>query len=237
MNKTYCFTDIHGVKTFWEEIKDLMDETDKAYCLGDCLDRGANGYAIAKEILADPRITYIKGNHEDLFVKSARKSLRLSENDFAYTEEFNWHIDNGGWPTEMDWLYDGRPVDIVDALDNLPYYAYYTNKNNQKIFLSHAGLEYPVIESNPLDNDTKEELLWNRFHMYDEWPNCDTDIMIHGHTPMQFLDPDLNASIDLEPFIYCDWHKIDLDTGGYYSNQFLVLDLDTFDWVQIINFS
>ena len=38
---------------------------------GDAADRGPDGYRIIKELLNDPQIIYIYGNHEDLFIKAA----------------------------------------------------------------------------------------------------------------------------------------------------------------------
>ena len=35
MNKTYAFSDVHGVYNLWEQIRDYCDETDTIYFLGD----------------------------------------------------------------------------------------------------------------------------------------------------------------------------------------------------------
>ena len=65
MNKTYAFTDLHGMYPLWEQIRDFCDESDKLIFLGDACDRGDDGLKIIKELLQDKRVTYIKGNHED----------------------------------------------------------------------------------------------------------------------------------------------------------------------------
>ena len=43
MNKVYAFSDLHGMYSLWEQIRDYCDETDIIYCFGDSIDRGADG--------------------------------------------------------------------------------------------------------------------------------------------------------------------------------------------------
>lgn len=239
MNKTYCFSDLHGMKVFWDSIKEIMDETDKAYCLGDVIDRGEDGYDMAKEILEDPRIIYLKGNHEDMFVNSARRTIARNKKredlGFAFCKAFEIHYYNGGESTEIGWFADKCPEDIINKLDNLPYYATYINKNGFKIFLSHAGLEYPFEETiDKLDAFTKNDLLWDRDHYLFDWPEDTTyDIMIHGHTPIPYVDGAPKNLKNMKPYVYCDNHKIAIDTGCFDTGEFIVLDLDTFEYIHI----
>ena len=67
MNKVYACSDLHGMYRLWEQIRDYCDETDKIIFLGDAADRGKDGRKIIQELLADKRVTYIKGYHEDMF--------------------------------------------------------------------------------------------------------------------------------------------------------------------------
>ena len=70
MNKVYAISDIHGMYNLWRQVIDSLDETDTLYVLGDCGDRGPDGWKIIKEALSDPRIVYIRGNHDQMLLDS-----------------------------------------------------------------------------------------------------------------------------------------------------------------------
>ena len=65
---TYICTDLHGNYNVWHEIKKFLKKEDKLICLGDVIDRGPAGYSILVEMLGDPRVELIMGNHEDMMV-------------------------------------------------------------------------------------------------------------------------------------------------------------------------
>ena len=67
---TYTSSDWHGCYWVWKQIKNILQPDDKLYFLGDACDRSDDGWQIIKELLNDPRIIYLKGNHEDLLVKA-----------------------------------------------------------------------------------------------------------------------------------------------------------------------
>ena len=64
----YVFSDLHAQTNLWEQIKNYIKEEDELICLGDCVDRGPGGITILQEVLADPRITMLRGNHEDFII-------------------------------------------------------------------------------------------------------------------------------------------------------------------------
>ena len=51
MNKTYAVSDIHGMKPLWDQIMKYLDPSDTLYCLGDCADRGNDGWEIIKDAI------------------------------------------------------------------------------------------------------------------------------------------------------------------------------------------
>ena len=59
----YAFADLHGNGLLWDKIKAFLKPEDRAYFLGDAIDRGPDGWRIMNEIIADERITYIKENN------------------------------------------------------------------------------------------------------------------------------------------------------------------------------
>ena len=64
----YVFSDLHAQTNLWEQIKNYIKEDDELFFLGDAVDRGPGGITILQEILADPRITMLRGNHEDFII-------------------------------------------------------------------------------------------------------------------------------------------------------------------------
>ena len=76
MNKTFAVADLHGQYNLWHQIIESLDETDILYVLGDCGDRGPDGWKIIKEALADPRVVYIRGNHDQMLLDSWKTEWR-----------------------------------------------------------------------------------------------------------------------------------------------------------------
>lgn len=218
MNKTYCFTDIHGNYNLWRQIHDYCDATDTIYFLGDAADRGEDGLQIIQELLRDKRVIYLKGNHEDIFVDVGAE----------LAEGIGWSASlwrqNGGKPTIDSFKrlsYDSQ-IYYIKRLASLPEKAEYINKNEQKIILSHAG--FTPGNAGPLD------LLWDRKHIYDTWPVEDeykNTYIVHGHTPT------LSFFRCQDIVYYCDGHKIDLDVATIVTNKIVLFDLDTLQIAKI----
>ena len=122
----------------------------------------------------------------------------------------------------------------------------YTNVDGKKIVLEHAGFT-------PGPPHRSHDPLWDREHFLDSWKKSETDYIIHGHTPVQYLEfyygyngqtkkdtEKMKAQIEFDktgditnwkPTIlhYCDGHKIDLDMCTITSGRVALLDLDTFE--------
>ena len=228
MNKTYCFTDIHGNYNLWKQISEYCDETDTIYYLGDAIDRGPDGLKIAVELLKDPRVIYLKGNHEEFMEDELPMMI---DNPWYFPQLWS---QNGGDPTiesvkelseeSKEWLYN--------KISNLPIDYTFSNKNNQIIHLTHAGstpgFKLGENESYP------DYYLWDRDHIYDEWPAAyENYYEVHGHTPVPYIALALDCDIEVGEdeywniLKYCDNHKIDLDLGTILTNKIALFDLDT----------
>lgn len=236
MNRTFALSDIHGCWGLWKKVKNFIDETDHIYFLGDAADRQLHGMKIIADMLADKRVTYLLGNHEDIFVQVG---TRLIADDFDDTCLWLWHS-NGGYQTSMDFmsLSDKDKTFYLNKLHNLPRSAEYVNKNGQTIFMCHAGTNPGITERDWACIGEKNAYIWNRRHFCDKWSEDEqykNYFIVHGHTPIHFLLPELGLPGETDKnFVanivrYADGHKIDIDLASFYSKRTALLDLDTLE--------
>ena len=130
MNKTYACSDLHGMYNLWKQISEYCDDTDTIYFLGDAADRGPDGIKLIIELLRDPRVKYLKGNHEDLFTIYVPYLL---EGNYTYYTEW---VMNGGDATWQDLskFPEEYALYLCRELDKLPLSATYVNKKVKKFF-------------------------------------------------------------------------------------------------------
>ena len=252
MHDIFFFTDIHGARPLFDAIMNYCHEQDDEATIifgGDAIDRGPDGYQIMKELLDNPKVVYLKGNHEDMFVKAARnikemfsfknanvehihKLLKACMNfDYKYAA-IQDSLYNGGLSTLTDWILDGMPDDIVDRIDCLPLTCTYEMcdfchaAGIYKTFERVADAEYEFL---PPDEFAVESLLWTRSSFNQGWEPGRTAVF--GHTPVQYLyDYMDNVPKDLtKPY---KWNissstKIDMDTGAVFTGVAYVLNVLT----------
>ena len=222
---TYAFTDLHGQYELWRQIKEFCQPNDKLYFLGDAADRGSDGVRIMVELLADPRVTYLKGNHEyfiERFFKEATSAcLEL------------W-TKNGGDPTQKNLmkLSDKELDDLLTQISKLPYTATYLNEKSEVIFMSHSGYYVDLDYISTFDKDWyKLLLLQDRDHIGhpDSSKPEHIDYIVHGHTPVQYIWKTLGLlnTTPFQPLSY-DNGKIGLDLCSISSDTAALLNLDTF---------
>ena len=228
MNKVYAFSDIHGMYNLWKQIDRFCDETDKLVFLGDAADRGPDGLKVIAELLADKRVTYLKGNHEDMLVKVGSDLLEGRTSNILL-----WY-QNGGEPTASTLL--GKPENIaweyIHRLNKLPEVYEYTNKDGKKIILSHAGCPITDLEKYRMWGKGID-YLWDRDHLTWDYENEMTDempIIVHGHTPVPVLPHyGICPNHYTQVYKYCAGHKIDIDLGCFATKKIALLDLDTLE--------
>ena len=221
MNKSYAVSDLHGNLKLWDGIKMFLDESDTLYMLGDATDRGPHGWLILQEALKDPRVVYIRGNH-DQFILDAWRS------DWLDTHLWFW---NGGYETYETLMMDGQHEKTLIQLARTKLYHCYVNKEGQRIHLSHAG--FTLMENDEIPD--KEDLLWDREHIRDRcdwWPvENPTDYVVHGHTfcgsrsCFSYIEAEVNETQTVGR--YAHGHKICIDGRSFQYNQCALLDLDT----------
>lgn len=259
MHDTYFFTDIHGQLHLYNYIINYCKAQDEGCTIvygGDACDRGPDGFKIMNDLLQDPQIIYLKGNHEDLFVKAARsiyqfiQSENVSLNDFisksfaediilsTYTQSVLLYLRNGGMPTLQDWIINSKcDMHFVNQIDNLPYTYRYNNYD-----ICHSGStpeDFAAVEKYEYKNARKripsylkEAILWDRDHLADEWSENRTAIF--GHTPTILLNKNFpkqtEATITPSKWNLYKTHngnKLDMDTGATWTGRAFVANLTT----------
>lgn len=220
MGKVFAVSDLHGQYDLWKQIQKFLQSDDVLYMLGDAADRGPDGWKIIKEALKDPRVVYIRGNHDQFLIDSWKDDWRLHN---------LWYY-NGGYDTYEAAAADEWRDEYANLLNHTKHLVKFRNKNKQLIFLSHAGFTPHPNQPDPSEYD----LIWSRAHFLRQWPK-DEEMkdwyVIHGHTfcashsAFAFVDTKLNDTYTVGR--YCDGHKICIDGRCFLNHRIALLDLDT----------
>lgn len=227
----YAFSDIHGNGILWNSIKNFLSPDDKAYFLGDAIDRGPDGFRIMKEMIADPRFVYLKGNHE-LMMQNALETFKSTGN--LYNEDMELWDYNGCFPTFMAWQKDGSDFSWIDKIKNLPLTTSYKNDEGMTFAMSHAGYDPGNI---PTD---EKQLVWDRNHIFKipDINQMDPHVKIlHGHSPAPYYhqmikikDPIFSNELTENILVYSAYGtKIDIDSWTAKTKAISLLNLDTYE--------
>lgn len=243
MGHVYAISDLHGCWYNFEETLKILQPNDIVYCLGDCGDRGKDGWKIIKAVLNDKRFIYLRGNHEDMLCKTINTYYKIKKNcldeyetmfNLKYEDDFLLMEQNGGEKTFKDWKKDPNKNFYYQRLKELPIIQSYLNKKGQTVILSHAGFT-PHIDETP----SEDTLIWNRFHFNQKWDEFFPDsIIIHGHTPIPYFDEflyDVPREYPRGAFWYCDNHKINIDCGTVFTGISTIINLNTWEEYIITN--
>lgn len=254
MHDIFALTDVHGHYDLYRAAIDWCTEQDSEcsiiYC-GDACDRGPNGYRIMRELLDNPQVVYLKGNHEDMFARAARFIINdyngpkdpevfsnylhsLAMRDY-YASQVADCLYNGGRPTLMEWFKDGMSNEFVSRIDKLPL-----TFSTDTMDFCHAGARYDIFESvaddeyedEIPDKDDAELLFWDRNYLNTGWAS--ERICIHGHTPVFHLPSKLygmdKSRTNAHPCMYTGldekWtgKKLDMDVGTATNGKLYVLN-------------
>lgn len=225
---TYITSDLHGQLDLYNMMNEWIKSEDKIICLGDCGDRGPEGWETIKAVYNNPQWEYYMGNHEHMLLHAMYEYFAFSSNSTIpfkpyYEDALGTLRYNGGYPTYVGWIKDGADPSWVDKISKLPYMGHYTNKDKNIIIFSHAGCT-PLFSTS---ND-KFQLIWDRSHIDDEysstWRNC---VIIHGHTPCSYIDKNWTPMDGA--LYYANNRKICIDMKSFKTKTACLLNLDTFD--------
>ena len=227
----YVFSDLHAQTNLWEQIKNYIKKDDELICLGDCVDRGPGGITILQEVLADPRITMLRGNHEDFIINN---------------DDHMWYLNGGNGTKEaIEALTDVERQKLIKKLKSLPDLIEIDNIEGKHLVLCHAGTD-PWRTRRDLElMGRKDPYVWDRRHIHGDWssdPEFKDTYVIHGHTPVtaepaliKWMDPRLPGDENYDPEYtprisrYCRGHKICIDMGCFYTGRTCLFNIDTFE--------
>ena len=235
MGKVYAASDWHGMYDIGKSILDRLGPDDTLYYLGDAIDRGSRGYELLMLLLNDPRVIFLKGNHEEFFEEYVPSIVAYENGECDYKNADLWICYNGGNMTYKNMFAHATFEELlatVAKIKQLPLHIDYTNKQGKILHLSHSGYTPDAFR----DRHKGPDYLWDRDHLRDTWPpDHENEYIIHGHTPVHYLmkrkwmnDEEIEAIVP-EVQIYADGHKYDIDLGSFFSYRAALLDLDSFE--------
>lgn len=248
MGRVFATGDWHGCGIVGTKVLNYLQPDDRLYYIGDAIDRGPHGGYLLNKLLSDPRVIFIKGNHEEFFQDYMPKLLDSQD------DPRDWDLDlwysNGGRSTVQDFInhpeYDVKWC--LHKVRQLSYEEKYNSPKGHQVILEHSGYT-PGIQHRGHDP------LWDREHFQDEWNTLYNNVyLVHGHTPVQYLKfrygyinmpPLTKEEVEHQydwyenrdyytPHIirYCGGgHKFNIDMCTIVSGRIALLDLDTFEEV------
>lgn len=242
MGRVFASSDWHGNLTVAEKVFEFLQSDDTLYFLGDCADRGKEGVMLAQMLLDDPRVKFIKGNHE-IFIEEGLNDLI----NIGYPRNSNLWYQNGGGPTieELSKMTDNELRVLRAQLRQLPQTMIYRNTRGQDIILDHCGYTPSFADNNNFFYPACHEPYWDRSHFFEYWDDAhfSNTYIVHGHTPTIFIEEQFNSwngiptprdsEYDFRAYHYCDGHKICIDMGTFFSGRTVLLDLDSFEEIYI----
>lgn len=168
----YCMSDIHGERDRYLAMLKLIHFSDKdiLYILGDVIDRKPDGIEILRDIIDQPNINMIKGNHEQMML-----------NTFGPVPDYDakrlWHYNGGGITyRKMRYCYpEEERIRILRFAQQLPD-CLDIEVNGRKFHLVHG---YPA-------NDPYRRIWGRPDHPIEEPPIPGVTTII-GHTCTYFL--------------------------------------------------
>lgn len=199
---TYVISDPHGCKKEFDAMLEKINfsnEFDELWINGDICDRGKESIALLQEIIINPNMHIIYGNHDVWLEKYMQELINCKKdsNMTDLTEDFmNWLHYNGGYTTADHYMDLSFPecYDIKLYMEENKRYYQYLDIHNQKFLLVHGGLldEYykPDIH---LSEVPPEVLVWSHIGI-DDNPFSDVT-MIVGHVPTFCYGPEYENKI------------------------------------------
>ena len=224
MYMVYVVSDLHGCYDKYKKLLERINltENDSLYILGDIVDRGDGGMEILLDLANRKNIFAYRGNHNHCARMLLKNSLIPNDGYSAdgLIEVFRIWLSDGGNTTYEGFMKMNKEKQYIalNYLNSLPLFEE-LSVGNQKFFLAHTV-------------PTKEKILhMDNCRLYDfvmgepeyEKTYLEDTIVITGHTPTGFIDPDYTGRI---------WkgnNHIAIDCSAFFGNPMGCIFLDTME--------
>lgn len=163
----YVMSDIHGEGSRFYAMLDRIgfSSADTLYILGDVIDRGTDGIALLRQILATRNMVLLLGNHEQLM-------LEYYHPDATFVEILRWNRNgNGSTVAALDQLRQSQRDELLAQVAELP----------DCLDLEVEGHRFYLVHGFP--GDTRYARVWTRPDYFAENPMPGTTLIV-GHTPV-----------------------------------------------------
>jgi serine/threonine protein phosphatase 1 len=158
--------DIHGCYKTLLALFEKLPKNEKICFVGDLIDRGPDSKSVLDFVLNGDYDCVI-GNHEQMMIEGSNI--------------WEWN----GADATLKSFEKGDLEKYVKIVKNFPYYKIYDDvvgEDGRKLFLSHAGLNFPDIEACcKKDYFTDRAIVWHREPIVDR----EDLFQVVGHTPIK----------------------------------------------------
>lgn len=224
----YAVSDLHGCYDKYTKLLDRLNMTsnDSLYILGDIVDRGNDGIKILFDLVNRNNVFPCRGNH-DYYAQIFLRNFAVTVSDPCsdeLIEAFGIWLSDGGNTTYKEFLRldKEKRILICDYINSLPLFEELT-VGGQKFFLAHTVPE----KAKMLDFDRCRITDFITGEPEYEKMYFDDTILVTGHTPTGFIDPQYTGRI---------WkgnNHIAIDCGAVFGNPLGCICLDTMEEIYV----
>ena len=225
--KRFVVSDLHGCFDLWEKCLDKIKELEPSgekeiYVLGDVLDKGDRPIDLLLNIMENPFVYMINGNHELDFL-DIHNIIHKYDPTVEECIKYDVYISNGGNPTIKQFCEndDETQQKILSFLEGKRKKLFFEiEENGESFVLTHGGISNFSSEK-PLDEYTVEELTIHRYKYGEKFFTNKT--LICGHTPTI-----KDNSSPAEIFVSDDGNFYNIDCGCVfrsYGGRLAILEL------------
>lgn len=224
----YAVSDLHGCYDKYTKLLERLHMTsdDSLYILGDIVDRGSGGMKILLDLIDRKNVFSCRGNHDHCAQMLLRNFVLSNDGCFAdgLEEAFRLWLSDGGNTTYEEFLKldERKQLALLRYLGSLLVYKKLT-VGGQKFFLAHTVPEKSKmlnIDSCRISDFIMGEPEYEKMYFEDA-------IIVTGHTPTGFIDPDYTGRI---------WegnNHIAIDCGAVFGNPLGCICLDTMEKIYV----